>query len=71
MPPRWKTPKPSPGAINNPQDYNDCDDPLARSEDHAVPIHDWTRVAAEISHDFHHEWISTINRFAKSESRGH
>ena len=25
-----------------------------------MPIHDWTRVAAGIFHDFHHEWISTI-----------
>ena len=27
-----------------------------------MPIHDWTRVDAEIFHDFHHEWISTIRR---------
>jgi hypothetical protein len=27
-----------------------------------MPIHDWTRVTAEIFHDFHHEWISTIKR---------
>jgi len=27
-----------------------------------MPIHDWTRVAAGIFHDFHHEWISTIRR---------
>jgi hypothetical protein len=25
-------------------------------------IHDWTRVAPGIFHDFHHEWITTINR---------
>jgi hypothetical protein len=25
-----------------------------------MPIHDWTRVAAGIFHDFHHEWITTI-----------
>ncbi len=25
-----------------------------------MPVHDWTRVAAGIFHDFHHEWISTI-----------
>src|SRR5437660_4125583 len=27
-----------------------------------MPIHDWTRVAPGIFHDFHHEWISTIRR---------
>jgi hypothetical protein len=27
-----------------------------------MPICDWTRVAAGIFHDFHHEWISTIKR---------
>jgi hypothetical protein len=27
-----------------------------------VPVHDWTRVAAGISHHFHHEWISEISR---------
>jgi hypothetical protein len=27
-----------------------------------MPIHDWTRVKAGISHDFHHEWISSIKR---------
>ncbi|MDX1969330.1 MAG: DUF4058 family protein [Planctomycetaceae bacterium] len=25
-----------------------------------MPMHDWTRVEAGISHDFHHEWISAI-----------
>lgn len=25
-------------------------------------VHDWTRVDAEIFHDFHHEWISEIKR---------
>jgi hypothetical protein len=25
-----------------------------------MPIHDWTRVAAGIFHDFHHEWITQI-----------
>lgn len=25
-----------------------------------MPMHDWTRVAAGIYHDFHHEWISAI-----------
>ncbi len=25
-----------------------------------MPIHDWTRVAAGIFHDFHHDWIFTI-----------
>ena len=25
-----------------------------------MPIHDWTRVAAGICHDFHHDWIFTI-----------
>ena len=27
-----------------------------------MPMHDWTRVAAGIYHDFHHEWISEIKR---------
>ncbi len=27
-----------------------------------MPIHDWTRVAAGIFHDFHHEWITEIKR---------
>jgi hypothetical protein len=27
-----------------------------------MPIHDWTRVAAGIFHDFHHAWIFTIKR---------
>ena len=27
-----------------------------------MPIHDGTRVAAGIVHDFHHEWISAIKR---------
>lgn len=27
-----------------------------------MPMHDWTRVAAGIFHDFHHEWISEIKR---------
>jgi hypothetical protein len=27
-----------------------------------MPVHDWTRVDAGIFHDFHHEWISAINR---------
>ena len=26
-----------------------------------MPVHDWTRVDASISHAFHHGWISTIN----------
>ncbi len=26
-----------------------------------MPIHDWTRVAAGIFHDFHHSWIATIS----------
>jgi hypothetical protein len=25
-----------------------------------MPVHDWTRVAAGIFHDFHHGWISTV-----------
>lgn len=25
-----------------------------------MPIHDWTRVAAGIFHDIHHDWIFTI-----------
>jgi hypothetical protein len=25
-----------------------------------MPVHDWTRVAAGIFHDFHHDWIFTI-----------
>ena len=32
-----------------------------------VPIHDWTRVAAGIFHDFHHEWISAIKRTLNSD----
>ncbi len=31
-----------------------------------MPIHDWTRVDADIFHDFHHEWISTIKRALNS-----
>lgn len=27
-----------------------------------MPIHDWTRVAAGIFHDFHHAWIEEIKR---------
>jgi Protein of unknown function (DUF4058) len=27
-----------------------------------VPVHDWSKVAAGIFHDFHHEWISAIKR---------
>jgi hypothetical protein len=27
-----------------------------------MPMHDWTRVEAGIYYDFHHEWISEINR---------
>lgn len=29
-------------------------------------VHDWTLVPAGISHDFHHEWISTIKRALNS-----
>ncbi len=25
-----------------------------------MPVHDWTRVAAGIFHDFHHSWIEQI-----------
>jgi hypothetical protein len=35
-----------------------------------VPIHDWTRVAAGIFHDFHHEWISTIKRALNRDLSG-
>src|ERR1700730_10343564 len=27
-----------------------------------MPIHDWTRVEADIFHDFHHAWIEEIKR---------
>lgn len=27
-----------------------------------MPMHDWTRVAAEIFHAFHHDWITEIAR---------
>ena len=27
-----------------------------------MPVHDWSRVAAEIFHDFHHAWIEEIKR---------
>ena len=27
-----------------------------------MPVHDWTRVEPAIFHDFHHAWISEINR---------
>jgi len=27
-----------------------------------MPIHDWTRVDAEIFHHFHHDWITAISR---------
>ena len=27
-----------------------------------MPVHNWSRVAAGIFHDFHHEWISAIKR---------
>ena len=27
-----------------------------------MPVHDWTRVAADIFHDFHHTWITEIKR---------
>ncbi|MFO0966499.1 MAG: DUF4058 family protein [Gemmataceae bacterium] len=27
-----------------------------------MPIHDWTRVAPGIFHDFHHDWITAIKR---------
>jgi Protein of unknown function (DUF4058) len=27
-----------------------------------MPVHDWTRVAAGIFHDFHHSWIEEIKR---------
>jgi hypothetical protein len=27
-----------------------------------MPIHDWTRVEAEVFHAFHHEWITEIGR---------
>src|SRR5437588_185051 len=45
-----------------PSNYNQGAMNLARPEDFAVPIHDWTKVPAGIFHDFHHEWISTIKR---------
>ncbi len=35
-----------------------------------MPIHDWTRVAAGIFHDFHHEWISTIKRALNEKLSG-
>lgn len=59
---RVEKPKPSPDAILDPPDYNIAKDPSARSEDRAVPIHDWTLVPAGIFHHFHHEWISVISR---------
>ncbi|MBM4074380.1 MAG: hypothetical protein FJ267_01895, partial [Planctomycetes bacterium] len=31
-----------------------------------MPMHDWTRVAAGIYHDFHHEWISAIKHALNS-----
>src|SRR5690606_1979521 len=31
-------------------------------EETTMPMHDWTRVAAGIYHDFHHEWISAIKQ---------
>jgi hypothetical protein len=31
-----------------------------------MPIHDWTRVAAGIFHDFHHAWIEQIKRSLNS-----
>ena len=37
-----------------------------RTEDHSMPIHDWTRVDAGIFHAFHHGWIE---EFARPESR--
>ena len=35
-----------------------------------MPVHDWTRVAAGIFHDFHHEWISEIKRALNRELQG-
>lgn len=29
-------------------------------EEHDIPVHDWTKVDAEVFHDFHHEWIAAI-----------
>lgn len=31
-----------------------------------MPIHDWTRVKADIFHDFHHAWIEEIKRTLNS-----
>jgi Protein of unknown function (DUF4058) len=31
-------------------------------EEQTVPVHDWTRLSAGIFHDFHHGWISEVNR---------
>ncbi len=31
-----------------------------------MPVHDWSRVAAGIFHDFHHAWIEEIKRALNS-----
>jgi hypothetical protein len=41
-------------------------DSSRRSEDSAMPAHDWTRVDAGIFHDFHHTWITEIKRTLNS-----
>src|SRR3954467_10147424 len=35
---------------------------VGRSEDLAMPIHDWSHVDAGIFHAFHHDWITDISR---------
>lgn len=35
-----------------------------------MPMHDWTRVAAGIYHDFHHEWISSIKHALNAKLSG-
>jgi hypothetical protein len=64
-----KTRNLSPDAINALQIIM-LEPSIAPWEDRVVPIHNWARVPADIFHDFHHEWISAINRSANQSLVG-